>query len=283
MSSAALELGCCAFGALIELFMNALSQPGAPRRDVETDPDRQEREKERANRLVPQAARNVALKLRGTVEPGKDGAYPAVCFSIHGQESEVQWGITHPYTRVVVNMMGHSPGLLKIYSTYEGMKLTKRFNARIFRVKNKMVDKRFVVRSEPETLAARIFAPEHRNRLFAMIGRVPRGWAGRIDLSRGLFTVFVPICLWRAATVLNLVGLATELLARSREVESEAGIALVEAKTADSGECQVCGTEMSDEIVHCTRCGTPHHEECWLYMERCSTFGCGEVRFKIGA
>ena len=45
------------------------------------------------------------------------------------------------------------------------------------------------------------------------------------------------------------------------------------------GKCQVCGSEMERWIVLCTKCRTPHHEECWTYNGACSTYGCREIRF----
>jgi hypothetical protein len=44
--------------------------------------------------------------------------------------------------------------------------------------------------------------------------------------------------------------------------------------------CQVCGDEITDRVVHCRSCRTPHHEDCWRYYGACSTYGCGEHRFR---
>lgn len=39
--------------------------------------------------------------------------------------------------------------------------------------------------------------------------------------------------------------------------------------------CPVCGDPLFDRsVVVCTRCDTPHHDECWRYNEGCATFGC---------
>jgi hypothetical protein len=44
--------------------------------------------------------------------------------------------------------------------------------------------------------------------------------------------------------------------------------------------CQVCGSTLaSGAIVRCAKCSTPHHEECWQYARKCSTFGCASQRF----
>jgi len=44
--------------------------------------------------------------------------------------------------------------------------------------------------------------------------------------------------------------------------------------------CQICGSKIApDAKVVCRRCGTPHHEDCWEFNGRCSTYACGEKRF----
>jgi hypothetical protein len=44
---------------------------------------------------------------------------------------------------------------------------------------------------------------------------------------------------------------------------------------SDHTSCPVCGEPLFDrEVVVCTRCNTPHHDECWHYNKSCATFGC---------
>jgi hypothetical protein len=50
---------------------------------------------------------------------------------------------------------------------------------------------------------------------------------------------------------------------------------------ADAKEtvCPICGSAIAPEArVVCRRCGTPHHEDCWEFNGRCSTYACGEKR-----
>ena len=49
-----------------------------------------------------------------------------------------------------------------------------------------------------------------------------------------------------------------------------------ELQFLSGGECPVCATRMGVQVVRCKVCRTPHHSECWTYMGRCSTYGCGE-------
>jgi hypothetical protein len=60
-----------------------------------------------------------------------------------------------------------------------------------------------------------------------------------------------------------------------------AGIEIVGDAPLASSEivCQICGEQIEHELVHCRRCKTPHHEDCWEYFGGCSTFGCGETRY----
>ncbi len=38
--------------------------------------------------------------------------------------------------------------------------------------------------------------------------------------------------------------------------------------------CQVCGEPLVTGVVHCPRCATPHHADCWSYNGGCSIYGC---------
>ena len=42
--------------------------------------------------------------------------------------------------------------------------------------------------------------------------------------------------------------------------------------------CQVCGGQLTGNVVKCAACTTAHHLDCWNYMGQCSTYGCGSTR-----
>jgi hypothetical protein len=44
-------------------------------------------------------------------------------------------------------------------------------------------------------------------------------------------------------------------------------------------QCQVCGQPLAGKIVFCASCQTPHHLDCWLYLESCAVYGCGQHRY----
>jgi RING finger family protein len=77
----------------------------------------------------------------------------------------------------------------------------------------------------------------------------------------------------------ELKRIARELHADFIASHGEPGITFTSTvQQVPAGECQVCGARMIDRIVHCAKCRTLHHEECWTYNGQCSTFGCREIR-----
>ena len=47
--------------------------------------------------------------------------------------------------------------------------------------------------------------------------------------------------------------------------------------------CPVCSTEITEaNVVHCIRCLTVHHRECFEYFGECATYGCGMYRCRDG-
>ncbi len=44
-------------------------------------------------------------------------------------------------------------------------------------------------------------------------------------------------------------------------------------------QCQVCGQPLTGKVVFCASCKTPHHLDCWQYLESCAVYGCGQSRY----
>jgi hypothetical protein len=59
----------------------------------------------------------------------------------------------------------------------------------------------------------------------------------------------------------------------------EMGVELQESESEEPPTCQVCGAQVTDPAnkVYCRRCHTPHHEDCWEFNKKCSTYACGET------
>ena len=72
--------------------------------------------------------------------------------------------------------------------------------------------------------------------------------------------------------LMSLVGLFDEQL-------PDGAIRVLETRISlKRGQCPVCRHRAGDDPALCTRCGTPHHRDCWSYLGYCGLFGCGERR-----
>jgi hypothetical protein len=64
-------------------------------------------------------------------------------------------------------------------------------------------------------------------------------------------------------------------------VIDRSSVQVTEVATRVAGDtlCQVCGASLAEgPVVRCVQCSTPHHEQCWDYTKKCSTFGCAGQR-----
>ncbi len=51
-------------------------------------------------------------------------------------------------------------------------------------------------------------------------------------------------------------------------------IEFVSGTVSSGGHCPVCGDSLHGAVLSCDTCTVPHHEECWKFAGRCSTYGC---------
>ncbi len=85
----------------------------------------------------------------------------------------------------------------------------------------------------------------------------------------------------RAADVAQFIELACSLNDQL-QLAGAAGIEFLtsdEAQVIDDALCSVCCEQLTEGVVFCVRCKTPHHRECWEYSGGCSTYGCGARMF----
>ena len=183
------------------------------------------------------------------------------------------------YTRVVVDLRGQSPGMLKIAPPGWASRIARMFGNQDITVGDPAFDDHFVIMAKPESLAHRVFAPERRARVTAAVRRIGLQWAPFIDLTAEKLSVGVVAHLRSQRAIVDLLATAREFVEVLREIGSTTGIVWVGETTTSPGQCQVCGAELVSEVVYCASCRTPHHEECWRYTGECSTFACREQRF----
>ena len=105
----------------------------------------------------------------------------------------------------------------------------------------------------------------------------------RVRIDRGQLSIKKPPKLRRYEELDEFARLALDFYDQAMLTRST-GIAFVEASAAQpvtEAICQVCGEDVTTDMVFCRRCKTPHHGECWQYNGACSTYGCQETQYVV--
>lgn len=65
----------------------------------------------------------------------------------------------------------------------------------------------------------------------------------------------------------------------------ESGIRLLSGPSLDVDvpRCLVCRVALSDDVIHCWRCRTPHHRACFRYAGACAVYACKCRRYRRSA
>ena len=257
--------------------------------------------------------RAIATQLGGDFRNMGRGREAVITFDMRGRSAYYD---LHPHREnagvvLAVDMRGVSPGVLQI----RPVGLSGRFSRSIFGVSDLEIgdmifDNNFLLYFKPSTMAQRIFAPERRAHVIALI-RWLNMWGVNIDLTRQKLTITLREVPLLEDGMLKLADMAGDLvevilqigqapdgviwksLSDPGKVASPTGELMQFGEVviqpegparavASVGQCQVCGTDMHSGIVDCSSCGTPHHLDCWRYAGECSTYGCQERRYTRG-
>jgi hypothetical protein len=206
-----------------------------------------------------------------------------VVTEIHGRRADVRLERDREsglrYTTVTVDLRGKSPGTLKIAPPGWASHIARMFGDQDILIGDRAFDDHFIIMANPESLAHRLFSVERRARMISAIRRIGRGWAPFIDLTREALHVGVVAELHSDRQIQDLLETARELVEAILEAGHTTGILWIGETNEALGQCLVCGSEMTEGIVHCAKCGTPHHEECWRYTGECSTYACQETAY----
>jgi hypothetical protein len=101
------------------------------------------------------------------------------------------------------------------------------------------------------------------------------GWSIETCEMGEVFRVVAGPANRRERDVLAFARLCLRIAELARLHAPTPGVTVLGEGTVHETECQVCGGAMVVELVRCARCRTPHHDDCWSYAGRCSTYGCG--------
>lgn len=99
--------------------------------------------------------------------------------------------------------------------------------------------------------------------------------------GRGILTLVIAAPVHSYDGLHHLLRTASALFDQTQLAAVE-GIAFVddeEVQPLQAVRCNVCGQEITSDLVACRTCKTPHHGECWQYNGQCSTYACGETHY----
>ena len=178
-------------------------------------------------------------------------------------------------TRLVVDMRGVSPGVLKIFQEGFFSPVARLFGAQDLKIGDRTFDALYVVKASPASLAASIFGTPWRERLIAAIRALGRYPAPVIDLSRDRLRIQTGEILEHRALDERLIEAARALTLAALGVKGSV-LLWEEPAPPGAGRCPVCGAPFRGAITTCRKCRTPHHHECWVYAGGCSTYACGQ-------
>jgi hypothetical protein len=116
--------------------------------------------------------------------------------------------------------------------------------------------------------------------VIASLSRIGSRAAAFVDLSRSQLRVGVLARLEGAREIFDLARAAHEWAGFLLYLPPPVEIRWIEESLPARGICQVCGSGLTEDVVLCVRCRTPHHRECWEWTGECSTFACHETRFE---
>ncbi len=101
-----------------------------------------------------------------------------------------------------------------------------------------------------------------------------------ISLTRGNLVVAKPGYIKDRLQLEDFVRFALDFFDQLMLIDAE-GIEFVnedQASVVDDVKCPICSEEIMNNMVVCSRCKTPHCQDCWHYNGQCATFACSETR-----
>jgi hypothetical protein len=228
--------------------------------------------------------RRVAERLKGTVAASDTEELQAIHFYAAGRSSRIDFESGElPSTRVKVSLSRRSPGVFRILRGDVAWEQRKFVGAKDIRVGNPRFDAGWFVTARPESLAHRIFAEDRREEAIESVRRLEIFRRPSIEITRDTLVARVEQVLRREEDILTLAATAIDFVGYLLMLGPEEGIAWVADGEEGPGTCPVCAWALTDAVVRCDRCRTPHHEECWRYVGQCSAYACKGKGFVPGS
>ena len=222
--------------------------------------------------------RRIAARFGGTAFGARTFGEPWIELTLAGRKGRLEFDgggrYSQPWTRVTIDGRGVSPGTLHILKEGFGQMFLKLFGAQDISIGDPAFDRTYVIKATPESLARRLFSPERMRNVIGTVRRLEEFTDPTFDLDLQVITVRVRDYLTTELALVNLIEAAQAFCGFLLQEPQATDIVLAEVQVVSAAACPVCGTPMTQGVVRCESCRTPHHGECWTYMGRCSTYAC---------
>ena len=179
-------------------------------------------------------------------------------------EARIPWPGTSAVVRIRSNQYGLPPWTL-------GHSLT---------LNNADWDRQFAIETNDDEAARGIVTGGVQSAVI-MLSRIRKAGGIDITIGNGEFVVQKLAVLDQSAELSAFVRHTLELYDQAT-LSRSTGIDFVDhqhAQMLEDAKCPVCGDLITEAMVFCSRCKTPHHRDCWNYCGKCATYGCGELNF----
>jgi hypothetical protein len=229
----------------------------------------------RKRELLERHYQILAARLRGRFEPAGFFSNATIQFPLADRPAVIDFqGGKQPHTHLRVWLPRNPGGSLKISRDSIAQIFISAMDGRRFRVGDSLFDKTFAVRSYPETLGQKIFSPGRRQEAMTAVRRLNSCFGPSIEVQPSWMEVRIRELADSPDVALAMVRTAADFMRFLYGVEPEPGIVWGPVTESLSGRCPICTSTLAEPLVRCSRCLTPHHQDCWTYLGRCSTYGC---------
>ncbi|HZE97911.1 MAG TPA: RING finger protein [Planctomycetota bacterium] len=219
--------------------------------------------------------RHLTEKLGGRMTTGSFMELPSIIVPVQGCSARIDFSEgKNPATSLLVRVPNTAYQSLKISPDGIGSRFLRLLGYRDIEIGDPVFDEAFIVQATPDSVAHRLFLPARRSDVTMTVRRMNRFFGFSLKLENGMLDIRVRECLKGVDDLRALVRTASELISYLKTTPPEQGIVMGEVRESLSGRCPICATTLSEPVVRCERCRSPHHRDCWVYLGRCATYGC---------
>lgn len=126
-----------------------------------------------------------------------------------------------------------------------------------------------------ETLMGRLFSPERRQQVMTAVRRLNHCHGLTIEIGPSALEIRIAEVADTAEVAMAMVRTARDFLGFLVDLDIvRPAVVAIEYSEQASGHCPICLSTLTDPLVRCPRCRSPHHRQCWEYLGHCATYGC---------